>query len=155
MITNAPRQCKPLRLIIRTPTPTHISHEDAMKRVSRGPSASSAPRDCELKHRLGTILHPAEKRKILHDPSPRKRRNCVNFVQSQILTQTPYPLSNQKVHSRTKSSPEESNVPQATPKFRGTDCQIQSRRGIMHQFSPCKQRVHTKDKKNLPKASVD
>ena len=40
-----------------TPTPTHISHEDAMERVSRVPSASTSPRNSELKHRLGTLLH--------------------------------------------------------------------------------------------------
>ena len=86
-----------------------------MRRVSRVPSASSASWDCELKHQLSTLLYSAWERRETHqDPSPRRRRNCVKFVTSQVLSQTPCPLSNQALRPLTQSSPEESGVPYST-----------------------------------------
>ena len=79
--------------------------------------------------------------------------NVSNSSKSQVLSQTPNPLSSQALRPKTKSSPEESNDLYSTSNTQTPrkGCQIHGRRGIMHHFSKCEQRKQTQEKKFFQK----
>ena len=67
------------------------------------------------------------------DPSPPRRRKCGQFVQKTLPEQTRnmYPVSSQALRTKSNivASPEEPKpcTPQATPRHRGSGCQIRGR----------------------------
>ena len=77
------------------------------------------------------------------------KKLCEICPKCQVLSQPPYPLSNQALRNSQSHLPKNPmfRIPHATPRRRGKDCQIQGRRGIMCHISKCEQRKQTQDKK--------